>query len=131
MGRGVKPNLKIAERLFEAAFRRDAEWATGIGNVYERELKDFAKASHWFERGAALGVKNAVIFLDLFTNRRRSIRFPTSRVLGACANRMTVSAPSALGTCTYMAEMSNGTQPKPINGFKRRSAKATPGCWPI
>jgi hypothetical protein len=102
-GRGVAQNLDLAKQLFEAAFKRDPGHAIGIGHVYERGLKDFAKASHWYERGAALGVKNAVDFFGFFTNRRRSIRFPTLRVLRACANRVTVSAPSVLATCIFMA----------------------------
>jgi TPR repeat protein len=62
-GNGVAQNLEIAEKYFESAFAGDPENATLIGSIYERKRKDFAKASHWFERGAAVGAEHAVDYL--------------------------------------------------------------------
>jgi TPR repeat protein len=62
-GRGVAQNLEIAEKYFEAAFAGDPDYAVSIGITYSRKLKQFAKASHWFERGVAVGAKDAVEFL--------------------------------------------------------------------
>lgn len=62
-GRGVARNLALADQLFEAAFERNAARATEIGNVYLDKLKQFAKASHWYERGAAAGAERAVDYI--------------------------------------------------------------------
>ena len=81
-GKGVAQNLVFTKNYFESAFTGDPENATLIGVFYERKLKDFAKASHWFERRAAVGVEQAVGYLGFLYDNAKEHPLPDFKSFG-------------------------------------------------
>lgn len=62
--RDVDKTISYAQQLFEAT--KDPDLAFLIGNIYDQERKDYAKAKNWYEDASRLGHKRVPFYLGRF-----------------------------------------------------------------